>query len=362
VIIPARPYPNIKALFSSQGDFDSTQYEFHFLGREALLSCMIKLGLKSGDNIIIPAYICDSSIKPLHVYGFNLIFIDIDKNLNLPCSELKRIIDSKEIKALLLVHYFDYKQEIKEIMDLCREQRIKVIEDMSHGFLSQLLTNKKSIMGDAEIFSIRKSLPTADGGAMRINNTIQNSNKTNILAASDLNYLILRYFERIVVWMGINIFSQFINNFKNKFRRARNEIPSFNVKTYKISWQLQKYLGNKQYLSASQQKITKNFNQLSIALQNNGFRLFHKSLKDNAVPQACIVYDDNGGLVEYLRSEGIGAWQWPNDEIPDEVSDNSDQYPNTVFFDKNLVLIPVHQSLTEKKINYMIRVLSRWYL
>ena len=90
--------------------------------------------------------------------------------------------------------------------------------------------------------------------------------------------------------------------------------------------------------------------------------MFAESVKDNVVPQACVIYDDNGGLVEHLRSKGIGAWRWPDFDMPDEVAHNPSQYPNTVFFDKNLVLIPIHQSIGDKKINYMIQVLSRWQL
>ena len=98
MIISARPYPYIAALFSSGDYFDLTCYEFHQLGWESLLYSLIKLGLKVGDRIIIPAYMCDSTIKPLSSYGFNLVFIDIDENLSLPVDKLKKIIDdNKEI-------------------------------------------------------------------------------------------------------------------------------------------------------------------------------------------------------------------------------------------------------------------------
>ena len=366
MIISARPYPYIGTLFSSGGDFDLTRYEFHSLGREALLNCLVKLGLQPGDKIIIPAYMCDSTIKPLQSYGFDLVFIDIDEGLSLPVDKLKKVISNKQIKALLLVHYFGLTQEIDEVVGLCHEFGIKVVEDVSHSFMSQLLRDKNSIKGDAEIFSMRKNLPVVDGGALRINNGSYDVTKMNnkcVSIISDTKYLILRFLEKIVVQFGINIYGQFINNIKIKFRsKTNNEFCNNNIEACKISWQLSQYLGNEEYLKGTQQKIVQNFNQLSQALQRIGFRLFVESVEDNVVPQVCVIYDDNGGLVDYLRSKGIGAWRWPDVEMPEEVLHNPSQYPNTVFFDKNLALIPVHQSIGDKEINYMIQVLSRWQL
>ena len=367
MIISARPYPNIGTLFSSDGHVDLTCYEFHSLGREALLYSLIKLGLQRGDRIIVPAYICDSTIKPLRSYGFDLVFIDIGEDLSLPVDKLKKIISNKQIKALLFVHYFGLTQEIDEVVSLCQEFGVKVVEDASHGFMSQFLRNKESVKGDAEIFSMRKNLPIVDGGAMRINNgsydmTKKNNNKC-VSITSDAKYLILRFLEKVVTEFGVNIYGQFISNIKTTFRsQTNNDILNHNIEACEISWQLSKYLGDEEYLKGAQQKIVHNFNQLSQALQREGFRLFVESVEDNVVPQVCVIYDDNGGLVDYLRSKGIGAWRWPDVEMPEEVTHNSSQYPNAVFFDKKLALIPVHQSIGNKQIKYMVQVLSRWQL
>ena len=153
-----------------------------------------------------------------------------------------------------------------------------------------------------------------------------------------MKYLILRFLEKIVTAFGINIYGQSINNIKTKLRsKNSNDTYDFNVKPCQASWQSKKYLGNEEYLQDVQQIIVNNFNQLSQALQNLGFRLLVESVEQNIVPQACVVYDDKGGLVDYLRSKGIGAWRWPDEEMPEEVAQNSDMYPNAVFFDEKLV-------------------------
>ena len=250
---------------------------------------------------------------------------------------------------------------------VCREYDIKVVEDASHSFMSQFLRNKNSIKGDIEIFSMRKSLPVLDGGILRINNgnyqSVKACNSQCVSIISDVKYLILRFFEKLVTAFGVNIYGQFINNIKTTLRsKTTNEIHNLNVEACQVSWQLRKYLSNEEYLQDAQQIIVNNFNQLSQALRSLGFRLLVESVEESVAPQACVVYDDKGGLVDYLRSKGIGAWRWPDEEMPEEVAQNSDQYPNAVFFDEKLVLIPIHQSLGDKQINYIIQVLSRWQL
>jgi len=370
VIISARPYPNIKELFSHGGRSGVDKMSFYPLGRDALLSGLVALGLKKGDSVIIPAYMCDSTIKPLKAYGFNLVFIDIEKNLSLSIDKLKKVIKGNQIKALLVVHYFGLTQNFDKVIDTCREFDVKVIEDASHGFMSQLSRSKDSINSDAEIFSMRKSLPVVDGGALRLSNDGSNVIKVGdfqcVSLASDLRYLLQRFLEKIVTSLGVNIYDKYINNIKSKLRsKDSDEIYDFNTRSCQASWQLKKYLSNGKHLQDAQRTIVNNFNHLSQALKSMGFRLLVESVESverNVVPQACIVYDDKGGLVDYLRSKGIGAWRWPDEEMSEEVAQNSEHYPNAVFFDEKLVLIPIHQSLGSRQINYIIQVLSRWQL
>jgi dTDP-4-amino-4,6-dideoxygalactose transaminase len=363
MIIPARPYPDIKALVSK--DSLSNIHDLHFfpLGRDALLFSLIALGLKKGDGVIVPAYMCNSTIQPLQEHGFKLIFIDIDKSLKLPIDIIKKLIAKDDtIKALLEVHYFGLTKNMDEVIDVCQECGIKVVEDASHSFMSQFLRNKDSIKSDAEIFSMRKSFPIVDGGALRINNGSYDVAKNQCMPIiNDVKYLILRFLEKVVMEFGVNIYSRFINNIKTKLRsKETHEIYDFNAKTCQASWQLRKYLGNEKYLQDTQQIIVNNFNQLSQALQDLGFRLLVESVEDNIIPQACIVYDDKGGLVDYLRSKGVGVWNWPDKDMPYNVCNNPKHYPCSVYMNTKLVLFPIHQRIEERHIQYMISTLRQW--
>jgi perosamine synthetase len=376
MVISARPYPELIAKSSKSEFFSIDEMTFYPLGREALLSGLIALGLEKGDSVLVPAFMCRSTILPLQAYGFKLVFIDIGSNLELPVDFINITAAKDEsIKAILVVHFFGLTQNIDNIFEVCQKYGIKIVEDASHSFMSQLLRDKDSIKGNIEIFSMRKSLPVFDGGALRINDTNIKAIKTYdiqfMTRVADIRYLILRFFERFVAELGINIYGHFINTIKiqlrSKFTHERHKEShgkrrECNNISCEASLQLKKYLSSDEYLLSTQHKITYNFNRLSRALQDLGYRLFTDSVKDNVVPQVCVIYDDNGGLVEYLRSKGIGAGRWPGDELLNEVTSNPSKYPNAVFFDKNLALMPIHQSISEEQINYMIDTLAGWQL
>ena len=364
-MISSRPYPNIKALFFGKNKvFDYSLIKFYSLGREALLSGLTALNIQRGDSIVVPAYLCNSVIEPLKKYGINLIFVDVKDDLSLPLSSLKEVVKSRQIKAVLLVHYFGFTRNIDDLILFCREQNIAVIEDASHSLLSQFFGNENRYKGDIEIFSIRKSLPVIDGGALRVNidncKSIEIQRRRCVSIASDAVYIFKRFLEMIVVTLGVNLYGRF-DKFKSKLRDQNSaKYCDINANACQPSWQLSRYLGNKFYLDRIQSRITKNFDILNDELSILGFRSFIGPLRKGLVPQAFPLYDDYGGLESYLRTNGIRAWRWPDKEIPLEILKNSDIYKNTIYFNEKLVFLPIHQSITIEQCCFMIQVLARW--
>jgi len=362
MIISARSYPSAQTLLS-KGGTKLPGLEFYSLGREALLSALLKFGLKKGDSIVVPAYMCNSTIQPLEDYGFRLIFIDVDNQLDLPVDNFQAVAAKTKINALLLVHYFGFLQNSEEIISVCRSLNIKVIEDFSHSFFSQILADNSLFDADAKIFSIRKSLPIMDGGALRLRNaenSIMADNPPCVTLLHDLVYLFKRLLEKFVTIININIYSDRITSQRQSISSGVKEV--LNKHACKPSWQLKKYLCNASYLQTAQQRILNNFSQLSTRMEALGFDLFHKTAHPGDVPQALAAYDHQGGLVDYLRAQGIGAWRWPAEEMPDAVASQVDKYPNANYYNKTLVLLPIHQSVSNRQINYMIQVLSQWRL
>ena len=103
-------------------------------GFSALRLALLSLGIKSGDEVIIPAYCCVALVNAILASGGTPIPVDIMEgswNIN-PYLVDKAI--NKKTRAIIAVHTFGYPAMI---YDLC-QMNIPVIEDCAHGFGIQI--------------------------------------------------------------------------------------------------------------------------------------------------------------------------------------------------------------------------------
>jgi len=368
MIVSSKPYPSVKIL-SNMLIKDEIPFienlDFFPLGRMALLSGMISLGLTKGDKILLPGYICDSAIKPLRDYGYKLIFVDIDENLNISLSAIKVVINEHDIKAIVIVNYFGFKAKISTIIKFCESLNIMVIEDCSHSFLSHFLLSNSEVESDMELYSMRKTLPVKDGGALRIKlSSRANKRKfgTNkyVTKLGNLIYLLFRTIEKIFVLCRFNIYSNVFTNIKNIIFTKEFSIKDVDLDPGIPSYQLKSYLSNQKYLLTLSQKIRENFNILSNEIHKLGFELPFKKLNDSSVPQVFVIYNNSNEFLEYLRNKGIGASQWPSDDMPDEVLKSPSLYENALKMNNKLLLLPIHQDIGKKHIDYMVKIIKQW--
>jgi len=368
MIVSSKPYPSVKIL-SNMLIKDEIPFienlDFFPLGRIALLSGMISLGLTKGDKILLPGYICDSAIKPLRDYGYKLIFVDIDENLNISLSAIKVVINEHDIKAIVIVNYFGFKAKISTIIKFCESLNIMVIEDCSHSFLSHFLLSNSEVESDMELYSMRKTLPVKDGGALRIKlSSRANKRKfgTNkyVTKLGNLIYLLFRTIEKIFVLCRFNIYSNVFTNIKNIIFTKEFSIKDVDLDPGIPSYQLKSYLSNQKYLLTLSQKIRENFNILSNEIHKLGFELPFKKLNDSSVPQVFVIYNNSNEFLEYLRNKGIGASQWPSDDMPDEVLKSPSLYENALKMNNKLLLLPIHQDIGKKHIDYMVKIIKQW--
>ena len=369
----SRPFPVLKNLFlkDHMRNIDSDAIFFTY-GRDALLYGLKTKKMKKGSSIIIPAYMCKSTLEPLIDYGFKIIFQDINDELNLDLDLLEENIIKFKAQAVLVVNYFGFKSNIEEISKLCSELKIISIEDCSHSYLSYEHFYKSIKYSDFAIYSIRKSLPTYDGGAIRFNTNKSNHCEINInnslidkikVFYRTFNYLASRFLEIFIIKLKvINIYSDKIT--KLKFLVINNEQSTKYKNLYyqsnkpvRPSPLLMPYLKNKELEDKIKLNVIRNYIDIVKGMKNLGFRSLYSDLPDNCIPQYAIFFDDSQRLYMYLRDNKIGASQWPNYEIPEEVADNP-KFPKANLFNKKLVMIPIHQSVDSKHCKNILDIIS----
>ena len=133
-----------------------------------------------------------------------------------------KLKNNTNIEAILVVHYFGFFSNVNDIVSLCKTFKVKVIEDCAHGFLSSHNNTDFGSFGDISIFSMRKTLPVSDGGALIINNSehkvLDPCENNTFYSVRNITYLCSRLLEKLIISLRINIYGKTVNDFKNKLR------------------------------------------------------------------------------------------------------------------------------------------------
>jgi dTDP-4-amino-4,6-dideoxygalactose transaminase len=136
----------------------------------ALHLILTALGIKPGDEVIVPAFTWVSTANVVLYCGATPVFIDVDRStFNLDVTQISKKL-SKRTKAILPVHLFGLCADIDAI---AREAPgIPIIEDAACASGSEYQGRPAGSLGIAAAFSFhpRKTITTGEGGIVTTNN------------------------------------------------------------------------------------------------------------------------------------------------------------------------------------------------
>jgi dTDP-4-amino-4,6-dideoxygalactose transaminase len=146
-------------------------------GTAALHLANLALGMGPGDEVICPALTFVATANATRYTGADAVFVDSESEDDLTVSPddiLKKI--TKKTKVISVVHYAGFHCDMRAILRIAGEHRLKVIEDCAHSPLA-LSPNLKGearytgTLGDAGCFSFfsNKNMTTAEGGMIVTN-------------------------------------------------------------------------------------------------------------------------------------------------------------------------------------------------
>lgn len=140
----------------------------HFsYGRQALAT-----GLRSlppGD-VLCPAYICDTVADAIRAAGRQPRYYRVTEDLE---PDWPSMPGTAGAAAFLLVHYFGLRSDLDSAAAFAAEGKIALIEDCAHALLSSASGSDAGTRGQLAVYSWRKFLPVARGGALVTNAGIQ---------------------------------------------------------------------------------------------------------------------------------------------------------------------------------------------
>jgi CDP-6-deoxy-D-xylo-4-hexulose-3-dehydrase len=119
------------------------------------------------NKIIVPAVSWVTTITPAVQLGMEPIMCECDEdNLGLNIEHLKEIIKEHNPSSIILVHVLGFPNHMNEIMELCKEHDIKLIEDTCESIGSEYEGKKVGTFGDMSTFSFYfgHHMSTIEGG------------------------------------------------------------------------------------------------------------------------------------------------------------------------------------------------------
>ena len=133
----------------------------------AAIYSLILSGKLKNNKIVVPAVSWVTTVTPAIQLGLEPIMCECDMdNLGLDINHLKEIIKNENPSAIILVHVLGFPNYMDEIIELCKENDIMLIEDTCESIGSEYKGNKLGTLGDLSTFSFYfgHHMSTIEGG------------------------------------------------------------------------------------------------------------------------------------------------------------------------------------------------------
>lgn len=140
-------------------------------GTAALHLALIALGIKTGDEVIIPDLTFAATINSVLYTGAKPVIVDIDSTCwGIDPLQIEKAITSKT-KALIVVHLYGQPCQMDKIMKIAKKHKLFVIEDCAEAHGATYAGRKVGSIGDIGCFSFygNKVITTGEGGMCTTN-------------------------------------------------------------------------------------------------------------------------------------------------------------------------------------------------
>lgn len=323
-------------------------------------TCIINSRGRTRGMIFIPEYFCEISLTPLRSPYFDILFYRITPQLEPDITHLNRIIEKYGVPDILLfVHYFGFPSDMRNTETWCRENNVVIIEDAAHSLLSV------SGIGDhgyPTIFTPWKFLNIPCGALL-----VLPEESEFFLKVCHENHGFLSY---PLGWMT----KQVIYTAVQKMRFPLHKFKKRRVKGYDESeppvdpgrpecTPLSSTILSKEGIgiAAIGEVRERNYRRIDGAIADSGVRhrrFFHR-LPTHFAPYVYPLRINGSTSVETmlaLNRIGIPAQPWS--DLSPEVK-GSAEYPLSNALRKEVMVLPVHQDLSLRQIDWMTREVIR---
>jgi hypothetical protein len=141
-------------------------------GTDALLLCLRAIGVKPGDEVIVPAFTFVAPAEVIALLGARPVFVDVEReSFNIDVSKTESAITART-KAIIPVHLYGQSADVDAIRDVAGKRNIVMLEDAAQavgaGYKGSKVPSKGGL-GAVSFFPTKNLGCFGDGGAIATN-------------------------------------------------------------------------------------------------------------------------------------------------------------------------------------------------
>src|SRR5438132_11663810 len=139
-------------------------------GPSARFTSVSALGVKEGDEVILPSFTFVSTANVIIALHAKPVFVDIREDYNVDPARIKKAI-SRKTKAIIPVHLYGYPADLDEIQEMARSHSIGVVEDAAESIGAAYKGRQTGSTSEFGCFSLyaTKVITSGGGGAIGTN-------------------------------------------------------------------------------------------------------------------------------------------------------------------------------------------------
>jgi len=273
-------------------------------GTSALHLSLIAVGIKKGDYVAIPSFVCAALLNAVKYVGAHPLLVDIDpETYNIDVRDLKKRI-KKSTKAIILPHQFGLPADIDEILSL----GIPVIEDCAQAIGAVYKGKKAGSFGRLSCFSFyaTKVLSTGEGGM------VASDSKNLLKKIRDLrgydnkkNYTVRYNYKMTDIQAAMGIaqlkkLNSFLLKRVNIAKRYSSELQEFcNVPSARYKDRKHIFFRFPIQIQGSVSKALNFFSERGVTCARPVFKPIHKYLQINGFPNTDTVWNNTISIPIY---------------------------------------------------------------
>ena len=154
-------------------------------GTAALHLAVKLLGIKQDDIVLCSSLTFSATANPVAYEKGRLVFVDSERDTwNMSPTALRKALDKyPNAKAVILVHLYGTPAKVDEILEICREYQVPLIEDAAESLGATYKGRQTGTFGTLAALSFNgNKIITTSGGGMLVAKTKEHADRARYLA------------------------------------------------------------------------------------------------------------------------------------------------------------------------------------